>query len=115
MRLAIVGTRTYDNFKYLEKQIISLVDIEDIDEIISGGASGVDSLAEIFATKYSKPITIFKPNWNTYGKKAGFLRNKEIIDRCDKCICFWDGTSKGTKISIDLAIKQNKLLTIVEI
>ncbi len=80
--------------------------------IVSGGARGIDSLAEIEAKNLKIKTIIFKPDWDRYGKKAGFLRNILIINEADKVIAFWDGASKGTKHSIDLAIKQDKPLDI---
>jgi len=49
---------------------------------------------------------IIKPEWNKYGKSAGYKRNSLIINEADKVVAFWKGESKGTKHSIDLAIKK---------
>ena len=51
---------------------------------------------------------IFLPDWDKYGKSAGFIRNKLIINEADMVVAFWDGKSKGTKNSIDLAINAGK-------
>ena len=115
MKLAIVGSRTITNYESFKRLLFDLAishNLFDI-EIITGGAKGVDSMAERFAIENEIPYKIFYPNWDRYGKKAGFLRNKEIVDYCDKLIAIWDGKSKGTKHSIDLAIKQNKLTLVV--
>lgn len=77
-------------------------------EIVSGGAKGVDSFAEAWAKLHLIPVKIFKPDWSA-GKKAGALRNRQIVDYCDELIAFWDGQSKGTKISIEMAKTANKL------
>ena len=37
---------------------------------------------------------------------------KQNENEADKIIAFWDGRSKGTKISIDMAIKANKNIDI---
>jgi hypothetical protein len=112
MKLAIVGSRSFDDYKLMEKELLPL--IGSIDTIISGGAKGADSLAERFADNYFIPTIIFKPDWNKFGKRAGFIRNKDIINNADKVIAFWDRKSRGTSNSIDLAISQNKLLKIIE-
>ena len=80
-------------------------------EFVSGGARGVDSFAESIVDSTVKK-TIFKPDWDKYGKSAGFIRNKLIIDEADMVLAFWDGSSKGTKHSIDLAIAAGKPLNI---
>jgi len=83
-----------------------------ITEIVSGGAKGADTLAEQFAKENNLPVKIFKPDWAKYGRGAGPVRNKQIVEYADKVIAFWDGESKGTKSSIDLAEKSGKLLTV---
>jgi hypothetical protein len=106
MKLAIVGSRTFNDFEYLEESIFNNLKVDYITEIVSGGAKGADTLAEIFAKKYELPITIFNADWNTFGKRAGFIRNETIIKNCDFLIAFWNGISKGTKHSINLARKE---------
>lgn len=115
MKLAIVGSRTFTNYNVLEKFILDNINIQNIEQIISGGAIGADKLGEVFAKKYSIPTIIFKPDWNLYGKKAGFLRNNDIIGACDTVIAFWDGESKGTKHSIDISKEMGKNVIICRI
>lgn len=111
MKLAIIGSREFNDYDLLcevlnpHKEKISL--------IISGGAKGADSLAERWAKENNIQTKVFIPEWDKYGKSAGFKRNILIIDECDSCIAFWDGSSKGTKSSIDLCIKNNKKHSII--
>lgn len=114
MKIAVVGSREFKARDYLIHTLKE--EYRNLYEgtIISGGARGVDTLAidivnelnsEFERTKLK--IKVFVAEWDKYGKKAGFLRNKRIVDAADKLIAFWDGTSKGTKHSIDLAIAKN--------
>ena len=114
MSIAIVGSRDFKNFDFLEKTILENYKIENITELISGGAIGADTLAEQFAIKHSIPMSIFKLDWDVYGKSAGYKRTSLIIDNSDEIIAFWDGISKETKLSIDLANKSKKKLMIVK-
>lgn len=114
MKLAIVGSRTFNNYQLLEETILQNYDLSVIDEIISGGAIGADTLAETFAHKFNINLTIFKPQWDVYGKKAGYLRNEDIVGNADNVIAFWDGCSKGTKNSIDIARRSRKTLHIIK-
>jgi len=106
IRLAIVGSRDFTNYNVL-KVIISNIfyrnDVLKIAEIVSGGAKGADSLGDRFAKENDIPIKLFLPDWNTYGKSAGFRRNKLIVENCDVLLAFWDGKSKGTQHSINIA------------
>jgi hypothetical protein len=108
MKVAVVGSRSFNDYEFLEKSILETLDVTDIDEIVSGGAYGADSLGVLFAKNHSKPYTIHHPNWDLYGRKAGFIRNREIVRDSDIVIAFWDGQSKGTKNTIELAEKQSK-------
>jgi hypothetical protein len=111
MRLGIVGSRTFNDYDEFTTAM-SLIEIWDCEEIVSGGASGADTLAEKYANQHKIPTKIFKPDWTKYGKKAGFIRNQDIVENSDFLIAFWDGSSKGTKNSIDLAIKTKKPILI---
>lgn len=110
MNLSVIGSRTFNNYQLLEEEI--LYHQLNIGKIISGGAKGADTLAEIFAKKHDIETLILKPEWNLYGKSAGYKRNVDIINKCDICIAFWDGESKGTKHSIDIANNLKKPLII---
>jgi len=115
MILAIVGTRTFSNYELFERIVEESYDIDLISEIVSGGATGADTLAEIFAKKFSIKFTVYKPDWDLYGKKAGYIRNKLIIENATHCIAFWDNISKGTKLSIDIANQLKKPLIVIKI
>jgi predicted Rossmann fold nucleotide-binding protein DprA/Smf involved in DNA uptake len=111
MKLAIVGSRTFnteDNFGLMIDILTSyLFNAADrsfyFDTIISGGAKGADSFAKQFASDFEIEYVEFKADWNTNGKSAGMIRNKLIVDACDMVLVFWDGESRGTKNTIDLA------------
>jgi hypothetical protein len=81
--------------------------------IISGDASGADTWAEIYATYKKYNLKVFTPEWDKFGKKAGIIRNKAMIDEADLVIAFWDGKSKGTKFSIDYTRQNNIPLQII--
>ncbi len=107
MKLAIVGSRNFTDYnKFLD--IVQKYFREEIDEIISGGAYGADSLAYRFAKNWKIPFQEFTPNWEKYGKKAGIIRNQKIVDRADIVIAFWDGFSKGTKDTLNKAEQSKK-------
>jgi hypothetical protein len=111
MKVAVVGSRGFDDYVKLKQ---TLDGIPSVTLIISGGAKGADSLAEQWATEKGIETVIYKPDWAKYGRGAGIVRNRIIIEDCDLCVAFWDGLSKGTKSSIDLCQKLNKQLIIIK-
>jgi len=120
MKLAIVGGRNF-NDESLMAEYLSLFSVaytnDELDppevEVISGGAKGADSLGEWFAKINRMPVTIFKPEWDKYGKAAGFIRNQTIVDNCDMVLAFWDGKSRGTADTIEKAKRAKKPTFIV--
>ena len=110
MNVAIIGSRTFTDYERAEEFLDALE--LDITRIISGGARGADAIAERYASEHGIPITVYPADWERYGRGAGMIRNKQIIADADVVIAFWDGASKGTKNSIELARKAKKKLAI---
>ncbi len=102
MKVAIIGSRgiTVENIgEYLP---------EGTDEIVSGGAKGVDTCAREYAIAHGIKLTEFLPQYKLYGRGAPLKRNLQIIGYADTVIAFWDGTSKGTAYVIENCKKQGK-------
>lgn len=107
MKLLIFGSRGVPPDLEIFSQLTQTADyyqdtIGKITEIVSGGASGGDAMGEVFAKGYGIPVKKFLPDWNKYGKSAGFIRNEEMVKYCDTGIGLWDGKSSGTKHTIKL-------------
>lgn len=112
MNLSVVGSRS---LKDIPKAMIDamaivnyVIENNDITHFISGGAAGPDKWGEAAVASYGIAKTIYKPEWDKYGKSAGFRRNVDIINASDIILIFWDGKSKGTSHDIMLARKENK-------
>lgn len=101
MKVAIVGSR--DLFVENLEDYVPM----DAEEIISGGASGIDFCAMRYAHKHRIPLTEIRPDYRRYKRGAPLKRNLEIIAKADLVLAFWDGSSTGTKFVIDNCIKQN--------
>lgn len=109
MKLAIVGSRAFNDYGLLVDTILDFMcPLDFITEIISGGAKGADTLGNNFADNNGIESTIYRPEWDKYGKSAGFIRNQTIIDNCDMVLAFWDGKSRGTADTIEKAKKAKK-------
>ncbi len=96
MKVAIIGSRD------IETDITPFVPAETT-EIISGGARGVDSLAEQYAKAHGIPFTLVKPEYKLLGKHAPLARNVEIVRRAELVVAIWNGKSKGTRNTIQTA------------
>lgn len=114
-RIIVAGSRYEDN-QY--EEVCALIENAlknnfskdgkiDLSEIISGTARGADKCGELVAQKYKLVVKRMPADWDKYGKKAGFLRNREMAKAGNALIAIWDGKSKGTKHMIDLALEEN--------
>ena len=77
MKLLIAGSRSiqdYDLAPYIPHAV---------DTIISGGAQGIDSLAEAYADEHKLSKYIIRPQYARYGRAAPIKRNQEMVDMAD--------------------------------
>ena len=95
MKCAVIGSRSIviDNIgEYIPPEA---------DEIVSGGAVGVDSAAAEYAAAHGIKLSVFLPDYKKYGRAAPIVRNKTIVDYSDIVIALWDGKSRGTSQVIE--------------
>lgn len=80
--------------------------------IISGGARGVDSIAEQAAKESELTVLVFPAHWHDtagrYHRDAGFKRNQIIVNESDSVLAFWDGKSRGCADTACKAYKAGK-------
>ncbi len=112
MKVAVIGSRnaTADAARLILKHLPA-----DVTEIVSGGAHGIDALAEDVAKSLSLPVKIFLPDYKTFGRQAPLFRNRQIIDYADRVLAFWDGHSPGTRSVIGICLEIGKPLQIVNL
>uniref|UniRef100_A0A6C0BN01 YspA cpYpsA-related SLOG domain-containing protein n=1 Tax=viral metagenome TaxID=1070528 RepID=A0A6C0BN01_9ZZZZ len=113
MKLAIVGSRDFQNevqFNDWMREALAEWSAETTPPIlvVSGGARGADSLGEKWANARGIETLIFKPDWKTHGKRAGILRNYDIISAATHVIAFPSRHGRGTQHSIRVAREQQK-------
>ena len=116
MKIAIVGSRDAraDQLDFVCERIDEfLAGFSDRPTIISGGAPGIDKMAEDYARFRSLPTEIHEADWKSLGKAAGPIRNSKIVKTADIVIAFPDKKSKGTWDTVDKALTANKPVYIV--
>ena len=110
MKVIVAGGRDFKGYDLLKSTLDSFQqEYGNITEVVSGGARGSDKLGEQYANENNIHIKRFVPDWNGLGKKAGFVRNRQMGDYAKEhngmLVAFWDKQSKGTKGMIDYANK----------
>ena len=107
MKLLIVGSRNITNYD-LSPHISSQTSL-----IISGGAHGIDTLAEQYADQHRISKLILRPDYSHYKKVAPIKRNQQMVDLADEVLVIWDGKSKGTLHTIEYAKKAQKVINVI--
>lgn len=113
MRTIIAGSRAIHNYDLLKGYVAKAK--VDVSVIISGGATGVDNLAIRYAKEHNIPCEIYIPNWQTYGRGAGFIRNQKMANKAEALIAIWDGMSRGTSHMINIARGMNLMVVVFEV
>jgi len=128
MKLAIIGSTTFTDYKLLCKTLEPYKD--KVTLVVSGAAKGADTLGAKWSREVLKKEPLeFPADWENlevepcrvktrsdgtkYNVLAGFNRNTIIVENADVVIAFWDGRSKGTRDSLykcDKAGKPKKII-----
>ena len=103
MRIIVCGGRDYKDEQYVWDVLFQYIDWNLT--IIEGGAKGADRFAANFARYYNVHNITFHANWKLYGKRAGPLRNIEMLKegKPDLVIAFPGG--KGTAHMVRIALE----------
>lgn len=121
VHVIIAGSRSFNSYEILsaemDKVLLSLKEDNEI-TIITGAARGADALGSLYAMNNSYTLKEFPANWNKYGRSAGYVRNREMVDYVlsqdgkRMLVAFWDGRSAGTHNTITLA-RNNNIETVI--
>ena len=114
MKLAIIGSRNFQDYKLLKSKCDFFLGRSFDNEIviISGGAKGADQLAERYARENNMELQVFKADWDAHGRSAGMKRNLVVQRECTHVIAFWDGKSPGTNHMIQTIGKEKPIRVI---
>ena len=127
MKVAVIGGRKFQNFQFVFEKLNKLNGMKPITQIVSGGAGGADAIGKLYAEQSGIEYKEFPALWHIldhpdalirerngrkYDARAGFRRNRDIVNAADVVIAFWDGKSPGTADSVKYATESNKPLRI---
>jgi hypothetical protein len=114
-KLIVAGGRDFDDYCLLCSSLEKLLSNKTPTqiEIVEGGARGADRMGRWYAKDMGLSHKRFNANWDTHGKKAGFMRNIEMAAYADALAAYWDGESKGTAHMIETMKKMGKPVRII--
>lgn len=122
MKVLVCGHREFDNWTLLCKTMSNYgfgVGTKALSEliIIEGEAKGADFLARVWAKWLGVPYEAYPADWKTYGKKAGPIRNAQMLreGKPDLVIAFLAEGSIGTKDMINQSEKAGVPVKVIRI
>ena len=106
MRVAIVGSRHFSEPERVAEYVNGLPPRASI---ITGSASGVDAAATKAARDKGMPVQVIPASFDEMADASkASARNQRLIDACDVLVAFWDGSSKGTRATVERALDSGK-------
>jgi predicted Rossmann fold nucleotide-binding protein DprA/Smf involved in DNA uptake len=106
LRVAIVGSRHFSEPDRVTDYVKSLPPRASI---ITGSASGVDAAATKAARDKGISVQVMPASFDEMADATkSAARNQRLVDACDVLVAFWDGSSKGTRTTVDRALDSGK-------
>ena len=114
-KVVVAGCRDFADYELLKEKCDFYLQNKkpEIIVIVSGHASGADTLGERYAQERGYETEVYPADWKTNGRAAGPIRNAQMAAVADALIAFWDGKSRGTKNMIDTATKRGLQVAVV--
>ena len=106
MRVGIVGSRHYPDLEKVEGYVEAL---PAGSRVVTGSASGVDAAATRAARRKGIAVQTVPASFEeAKDRGAAELRNRRLIEQCDVIVAFWDGSSEGTRMTVERALDSGK-------
>jgi predicted Rossmann fold nucleotide-binding protein DprA/Smf involved in DNA uptake len=106
MRVGIVGSRHFSDLGRVSEYVRSLPGSASV---VTGSASGVDAAAAREARERGLPVRVIGASFEeARDATIAATRNQRLVDMCDVLVAFWDGTSQGTRQTVERALESGK-------
>jgi hypothetical protein len=105
-RIGIVGSRHFPDLERVAGYVQSLPGDASL---VTGSASGVDATVTRVARDRGLPVRVVGASFEEATDTiVSSTRNQRLIDLCDVLVAFWDGSSPGTRRTVDRALDSRK-------
>jgi predicted Rossmann fold nucleotide-binding protein DprA/Smf involved in DNA uptake len=105
-RIGIVGSRHFPQLDRVAEYVQSLPATASL---VTGSASGVDAVATRVARQRGLPVRVLGASFEEATDAGSALeRNQRLIAACQVLVAFWDGSSQGTRRTIERALDSGR-------
>ncbi len=111
MKVLVCGGRDFNDYKTIKETLDAY---SNITEIIHGAARGADTLGGRYGRETGIPVTEFPADWEAYGKAAGVVRNRRMLDERPELVVAFPG-GRGTQNMIDQATKAGVPVKVINV
>jgi predicted Rossmann fold nucleotide-binding protein DprA/Smf involved in DNA uptake len=106
MRIGIVGSRHFPEVERVAEYVRSL---PASTSLVTGSASGVDATATRAARERGLPVRVLGASFEEAADAGSAVeRNLRLIASCDVLVAFWDGSSQGTRGTVERALDSGR-------
>jgi hypothetical protein len=112
MRILVTGSRDWNQPDVIARALLDTwlendrPNLRDVILVEGGCPTGADAMARVVAVRQKMTVESYPADWNKYGRRSGWLRNKEMVSLgADVCLAFIRNESKGATMTVRLAEK----------
>ena len=105
LRVAVTGGRDFSNKHVVWETLDYIHNERGISELVHGGARGADTIAGEWAKHRGVKVSVFLPEWDKLGKRAGIVRNQVMLDQSPDVVVAYPG-GRGTGHMVSSAKRQ---------
>jgi hypothetical protein len=106
VRVGIVGSRHFPELERVAEYVLSLPATASL---VTGSASGVDAEATRAARERGLPVRVLGASFEEAAAAGPAVeRNQRLVSACDVLVAFWDGSSPGTRGTVERALDSGR-------
>ena len=103
MRVLVCGGRDFSDSAALYRKLDWFARKHLVDVVIEGDARGADRMAGYWARKRRIENLKFPADWGRWGKRAGYVRNVEMLEKGKPDVVLAFPGGRGTEMMTGLA------------
>lgn len=103
MRILVTGSRDWTDAQRIA-DVLATVKPGPVTLVSGACPTGADAMAERYAERRGWTVERHPAEWNKWGRRAGYVRNRQMVDLgADYCVAFIKASSRGATMTARMA------------